>query len=214
MVNIQYAPGIQRRAGRELPRVETQSGLAQASFVIGPLGRLPFRLRSASRVTNPRCHLRRSNLEEHEATQGRGQHSVSAQSTKAVVGTVALHYPARRATPPDPAATGFSRRQLTKCQRSSITRSHRRERTRPLPEPRPHSCCVSPLRRDAVIARYQQSTRGPPGPSGEGGAEVTCPASPFLQTAVTSEVVPLRPKASSEPGPAGPGRGETTRRAP
>ncbi len=49
------------RAGGELPRVEAQSGLAQASFIIGLLGRLRFRLRSAPLVTNPLRHLRRSN---------------------------------------------------------------------------------------------------------------------------------------------------------
>jgi hypothetical protein len=68
-----------------------------------------------------------------------------------------------------------------------------------------------PLRRDAVIARYQQSTRGPPGPSGAGGAEVTCPATPFLQAAVTSKVAA---HSVERTGPAGPGRGETTCSAP
>ncbi len=67
------------QAGGELSRLETQSGLAQASFVIGPLGRLPFRLRSAPQVTNPRRHLDGPTMEEHGATQD--QHGVPAQST-------------------------------------------------------------------------------------------------------------------------------------
>ncbi len=52
-----YACYLQTRAGGELPRLETQGGLEQASSVIGPLGRLLFRLRSAPQVTNPRRHL-------------------------------------------------------------------------------------------------------------------------------------------------------------
>jgi hypothetical protein len=77
-----------------------------------------------------RCrHLRQSNLKEHGATQG--QHSIPAQSTKAVVRTVALHYPVRPPIQPPPVS---------------------------------------------------------PGGIPAGGAEVTYPASPYLQAAVTSEV--------------------------
>ncbi len=53
--------------------------------------------------------------------------------------------PTLSSAPPDPAATCSARRQLTKCQMSSITRSHWRERPRPPPEPRRHSCCASPF---------------------------------------------------------------------
>ncbi len=67
------------RAAGELQRLETQSGLSQASFVIGPVGRLPFRLSSALQATNPRRHLDGPTMEEHGATQD--QHGVPAQNT-------------------------------------------------------------------------------------------------------------------------------------
>jgi hypothetical protein len=76
---------------------------------------------------------------------------------------------------------GFAQGQLTECQTSSITRSRRRERARPLPEPRQLSCGASPLRRGTVTARYQRSTRGPPGTSGAGRADATRPTPPFLR---------------------------------
>ena len=66
------------QAGGELTRVETQSGLVQLQYVIGPLGRLPFRLRSAPQVTNPRRHLDGPTMEEHGAAQG--QHSTPSGS--------------------------------------------------------------------------------------------------------------------------------------
>jgi hypothetical protein len=83
----------QTQAGDELPRLETQSGLAQASLVIGPLGRLPFRLRGAPLVTKPHSHLDGPTMEEHGATQD--HHGTPAQNTLAVVRTVSLCYPAR-----------------------------------------------------------------------------------------------------------------------
>ncbi len=67
------------QAGGELTQVETQGWLTQLQYVIGPLGRLPFRLRSAPQVTNPRRHLDGPAMEEHGATQG--QHSTPAQNT-------------------------------------------------------------------------------------------------------------------------------------
>ncbi len=71
------------------------------------------------------------------------------------------------------------------CQTSSITRSIGRNEHVSSRSLGRTAAAHFPLRRDAVIVRYQQSTRGPPpGP----GAEVTCPASPFLEAAVTSGV--------------------------
>jgi hypothetical protein len=93
-------------------------------------GRLPFRLRSAPRVANPRRHLDSPTWRSRELRRASTVSLRRAQ--KAVVRTVALHYPAR---PPDPAATCFALRQLTKCQKCSITRSLRRIRPRPLPDP-------------------------------------------------------------------------------
>ncbi len=133
----------QTRAGGELPRVETQSGLAQASLATGPLGLLPFHFRSAPRVVNPRRHLdgptwRSTGLRRISRVSLRRAHRrSSALGSKAV-----LHYPAR---PRGPASTCFTRGQLTECQTSSITRSHREARARPLPETRLHSCCASPF---------------------------------------------------------------------
>ncbi len=83
-----YASSWTRTDG-ELPRLETQSGFAQASFVIGPLGRLPFRLRSAPQVTNPRRHLDGPTMELRRTS------TVSLRRAhQAVVRTVALGYPA------------------------------------------------------------------------------------------------------------------------
>ncbi len=95
------------RASGELPRLETQSWLAQASCGIGPPGRLPFRLRSASQVMNLHCHLDCQTMEEHGATQD--QHGLPAQSTS---GGRPLCDPMLSSAPPYPAATcGFAQGQ-------------------------------------------------------------------------------------------------------
>ncbi len=75
--NLSVIPKTQ--AGGELSRLETQSGLAQLQYVIGPLGRLPFRLRGAPQVTNPRRLLDGPTMEEHGATQD--QHGTPAHNT-------------------------------------------------------------------------------------------------------------------------------------
>jgi hypothetical protein len=133
---------FETQAGDELPRLEAQSELAQASFIICPLSRLPFRLRSAPQVTNPRRHLDGPTMEKHGATQD--QHGVPAQSTsggRPYSGPMLSSTPHPIRLPP----ADLPRGSITECQKSSITRSHWREQSRPLPEPRPHSCGASPL---------------------------------------------------------------------
>jgi len=166
----------QTQTGGELTRVETQSGLMQLQYVIGPLGRLPFRLRRAPQVTNPRRHL--MTVQPWRSTELRRASTVPLRRTHR---RSSAQCPYANSAPPPlrlpPADSPRGGKQNARSE-GSITRSRLERTSRPLP-----GVWAAQLRRIPPSSRHRDRTVPASGPPRarpmKRGAEVTCPASPL-----------------------------------